>query len=400
MSAAHESAGLLPGPVPEAMALGLLRRILEIPSPSYHEAELAAELARAMRALGLTSHVDETGNVVGEIIRGDGPHVMLLGHLDTIPGLLPVRSLDGALYGRGAVDAKGPLAAMICAAAGATDFRGRLTVIAAVEEETPGSRGAVRVRETWPRPDAVIIGEPSGWSTVVLGYKGKLDLRFRARVPATHPSNPVPKATEVAAQAWQILQELLGPDATHASFDRPGATLVSMSGDTTTATVDLSVRAPIGFDTEDLVHRLRRRLLAGDDGPAPAHDGELLVLNAVAAVRSERRDLVARALSAGIRAVEGLPRFKVKTATSDMNTVAEAWDVPMVAYGPGDSSLDHADDEHILISDYFRGIAVLIHALHELAVPHPPAPGRSPGSAPGTTARDRTDLPDRPGGRR
>ena len=49
-----------------------------------------------------------------------------------------------------------------------------------------------------------------------------------------------------------------------------------------------------------------------------------------------------------------------------MNTVGEVWEVPMAAYGPGDSRLDHADDEHILIDEYLRGIAVLTAALDEL----------------------------------
>ncbi|MFE5212392.1 acetyl-lysine deacetylase, partial [Streptomyces sp. NPDC056600] len=61
------------------------------------------------------------------------------------------------------------------------------------------------------------------------------------------------------------------------------------------------------------------------------------------------------------------PRLKVKTATSDMNTLAEVWDIPMATYGPGDSSLDHADDEHIVLSEYLRGIDVLTSAIEELA---------------------------------
>jgi LysW-gamma-L-lysine carboxypeptidase len=351
------------GPVSETVALGLLHRMLTIPSPSYHESILAQAVVREMRELGFDAYVDETGNAIGQIDRGPGPSVMLLGHLDTVPGNRPVRCIEGALYGRGAVDAKGPLATMICAAAGATDFPGRITVIGVVEEETPGSRGAMAIRNSFTAPDALIVGEPSGWSTVVLGYKGKLDLRFQVRVPAMHPSSPTPKAAERAAEAWTALREALGPDATHATFDRPGPTLVSITGDLTQATLDMCVRTPIGFDTRGLVTHLREKLLPT---PGDGTEGEMIVLNAVAAVRVSQRDPVVRALSAGIRAAEGRPRLKIKTATSDMNTLAEAWSVPMATYGPGDSSLDHTDNEHILLSDYFRGIAVLIHALHEL----------------------------------
>lgn len=345
------------GSVTETYAIGLLRSMLEIPSVSYHERDLAGYLVDTMTDLGFRAHIDGVGNVVGVIERGPGPTVMLLGHLDTVPGVLSVRSLDGRLHGRGAVDAKGPLAAMICAAVGAVDFRGRLVVIGVVEEETPRSRGAMAIRATHQRPDALIIGEPSGWSSVVLGYKGKLDLRYTVRCPATHPSNPVPKASELAVACWTALVELLGPEAGHGVFDQPGATLSQLNADLTTATADLSVRIPPGFDAGALVQALRDRLPAG----------ELQVLNSVAACRVGRADPAVRALAAGIRRLHAQPRLVVKTATSDMNTLAEIWDIPMATYGPGDSSLDHSDDEHIMLSDYQRGIDVLTIAIAELA---------------------------------
>jgi LysW-gamma-L-lysine carboxypeptidase len=363
--------------VTETHAIGLLRGMLEIPSPSCHESALARDLVTRMRELGFTAYIDEVGNVVGEIIHGDGPTVMLLGHMDTIPGQLAVRPVEGRLYGRGAVDAKGPLAAMICAAANAADFPGRIVVIGAVEEETPSSRGATAIRRTHPRPDALIIGEPSGWCNVVLGYKGKLDLRYQVSCPATHPSNPLPKASELAANCWATLCGLLPPGASHASFERPTATLVSIAADMTTARAEMTVRTPPGFDVDCFLAELRGQLLAG----------ELTVVNAVAACRTDRRDPVVRALSAAIRAQQGRPTAKVKSATSDMNTLAEIWDVPMAAYGPGDSTLDHADDEHITLADYLRGIDVLSSALAELAVlGQPPANGigAGAGSAAGT----------------
>ena len=68
-----------------------------------------------------------------------------------------------------------------------------------------------------------------------------------------------------------------------------------------------------------------------------------------------------------IRAEGGRPRFKLKTGTADMNIVGLAWGCPIVAYGPGDSSLDHTPDEHIEIDEYLRGIDVLTRALELLS---------------------------------
>lgn len=345
------------GDVTETYAVGLLRGMLQIYSACYRERALAGFLVKTMADLGFQAHIDAVGNVIGVIERGDGPTLMLLGHLDTVPGKLPVRSSDGKLYGRGAVDAKGPLAAMICAAAGASDFRGRIVVVGVVEEETPGSRGAMVIRATYDRPDALIVGEPSGWSSVVLGYKGRLDLRYTVTCPATHPTSPAPKASELAVACWAALVDLLGPDASHDVFDRPGATLCQLNAGLTSATVHLNVRTPLGFDGDALVRGLRDRLQAGN----------LEVLNSVAAYRVGRSDPVARALVSGIRRLDAQPRLLVKTATSDMNTLAEVWDIPMATYGPGDSKLDHSDTEHIVLSDYLRGIDVLSIAISELA---------------------------------
>ncbi|WP_329454043.1 M20/M25/M40 family metallo-hydrolase [Streptomyces sp. NBC_01497] len=356
ISPSTEPAPALLGTDPDE-AVDMLRSMLDIPSPSGEEHRIARHLTGVMTGLGLCARIDEAGNAIGETPARPGPHIMLLGHMDTVPGAVPVRREGDRLYGRGSVDAKGPLAAMIRAVAAHRDFPGRLTVVGVVEEETPCSRGAVHIGRTLPRPDALVVGEPSGWPGIVIGYKGKLDLAYRVHRPATHPSNPVEKASECAAALWQDVLELLGPDQGHGSFSTPGATLVGMRGDAEDAELDISVRTPTGFDQGAFVAALRER----------ARGGELQVVNGVRAVRTDRRGPVVRALSAGIRSLGGTPRPAVKTATSDMNTLAEAWDIPMATYGPGDSALDHSDNEYALVNEYLRGIAVLTKALSELS---------------------------------
>ena len=84
-----------------------------------------------------------------------------------------------------------------------------------------------------------------------------------------------------------------------------------------------------------------------------------LIRGAVEAYRASKNTKLVRAALAAIRAEDGTPSFVVKTGTSDMNIVAPKWQCPSIAYGPGDSNLDHTPNEHISQLEYQRSIAVL-----------------------------------------
>ena len=369
--------------ISEEYAVDLLRRMVAIPSPSYHEQELAQFLVQELTGLGFAARIDEAGNVIGQIGADDvGPVIMMLGHIDTVPGAIPLRTESGRIYGRGSVDAKGPMAAMICAARRAADAGSRLTVVGAVEEETSLSRGATLIRDLLPAPDALIIGEPSGWSNVVLGYKGRLDLHYEVECEPTHPTNPVPKATELAGRCWADLLELLGPDASHESFNQPGANLLTIEGDMLRAEATFSVRTPPDFDEERLVSELRMR----------TPRGRLSTVSSVAAFRVGRTDPVVKALSASISSHGVRPGAVLKTGTADLNILAEKWQVPAATYGPGDSNLDHSANESADITEYLRGISVLTDALGRLPgllADHSAAPARRQLAAPRRTLTPR-----------
>ena len=156
-----------------------------------------------MRASGYAdAFVDEAGNAVG-IVGGGSREVVLLGHIDTFAGFPPVRVEGRKLYGRGAVDAKGPLCAFACAAqraALADDVR--VVVIGAVEEEAATSRGARHALAQY-RPALCIIGEPSRWDRITLGYKGRLLLDWRWEGGLAHSAADEPSPAERALAYWQ-----------------------------------------------------------------------------------------------------------------------------------------------------------------------------------------------------
>ncbi|MEX1158372.1 MAG: M20/M25/M40 family metallo-hydrolase, partial [Thermomicrobiales bacterium] len=209
----------------------MLAGLVAIPSVSGEEAAAVDYLCLAMRDLGYTTSIDGAGNAVGTIGSGER-EILLLGHIDTVPGDIPVRIEDGVLHGRGAVDAKGPLAAFVAAGARAQLPDGvRLTVIGAVGEETFGSPGATWLRDNYPAPDAVIIGEPSGWDGVVLGYKGSLGLTATVTTGLSHSAGPEATAPELAIRLWTRLQLWLAGqnNGAPAGFESIDATLRSIN---------------------------------------------------------------------------------------------------------------------------------------------------------------------------
>jgi [amino group carrier protein]-lysine/ornithine hydrolase len=337
-------------------AESLLRRMVEIESNSGHEKRLAGFLVEELPSWGFETYVDDVGNAIAR--RGDpsAPMVMLVGHMDTVPGGPPVR-LDGdLLYGRGTVDAKGPLATMICAAASASVDGAQYVVAGVVEEETYG-RGATHLASCF-RPAVGFVGEPNGWAGVGIGYKGRIMVRYNVYRPAVHTASPEEKASEAAVAFWNdVVAYCTSVTTGEKAFDRPIATLNEMTGDIERAALVISVRVPPGFHLpsfESFLHNASR-------------GGELVIDDRTPGVRVDHRGAAVRALCAGIRARGARPTLKLKTGTADLNIVEPVWNVPMAVYGPGDSALDHTDDEHISLTEYGTAIDVLRDALDHLA---------------------------------
>jgi len=350
-------------------AIDLLRAMVRTPSVSGDEAALAALLVGAMRSAGMTAAIDDAGNTVGATAgdplrsQSDRTDIVLLGHMDTVPGVVPVREENGRLYGRGAVDAKGPLAAFVAAAARAEMPEGvRLVVIGAVEEETPTSRGARAVVDRYS-PGACIIGEPSGVDGVTIGYKGRLVVRYSLDRSSAHTAGPAPSAADEAFRWWQAVLEgcrALCP-ADVSPFESLQATIRSFatnhSGLADRVEIVAGFRLPPGLEPASVEEVCIRCAL-----------GAIVeFVGRERAVVADRGSSVVRALNAGIRSFGLRPRLLLKTGTSDMNVVAPAWRCPIAAYGPGDSSLDHTPHEHIEIDAFVRSIRVLTHALPALA---------------------------------
>lgn len=410
----------------QTQAIDLLTKLVSIASPSHQERKASTYLTGWMNAHGLKAYVDEVGNAVG--IKGSGDkEILLLGHIDTFPGEVPIRREGDLLYGRGSVDAKGPLCTFAAAAAQITVPNGwRVTVVGAVEEEAATSRGARHILQqrsggaelqggkvseaqgskvtelqgdkvtkrpdnqeknvspgtsslpnpqspisNLPPPTYCIIGEPSNWDRVTLGYKGRLLMDVVITVPFTHSAGEGRLPAEQAVDLWRQIEKYcdqlnqsreatspftrLDPSLRHiASQDQGSFGCVEMS---------LGFRLPIGISPAELESDLRRYL----DTLPDETTAEATFSGAELAYKGEKSNPLVRAFLATIRAKDGKPRFVVKTGTADMNVVGPHWpDTPIVAYGPGDSSLDHTPNEHLDLNEYNTAVDVLVGVLQKV----------------------------------
>jgi len=360
-------------------AVDLLTKLVSIPSPSEQEAKAANFLTGWMNAHGFSAHIDDAGNAVG--VKGEGPHeILLLGHIDTFPGDVPTRREGDILYGRGTVDAKGPLGAFAAATAQIEIPKAwRVTVVGAVEEESATSKGARHIlaqRHQHP-PVYCLIGEPSSWDRITLGYKGRLLVDVLLRAPFSHSAGEGRLPAEQAVDLWRQIEwqcanlnrerqatgpfTRLDPSLRHITSRDEGAFgVVEMS---------LGFRLPIGITLLELEQRLR-----GVAQTLPDESSlELKFFGGEPAFKGNKSSPLVRAFLKVIRAANGNPRFVVKTGTSDMNVVAPHWpDTPILAYGPGDSSLDHTPDEHVDLNEYLQTIEILTAVLNLLTANNQP----------------------------
>ncbi len=328
-------------------------------SPSGQERCAVEWLVERMKALGYDdAFIDAAGNAVG--VMGRGPkQVILLGHIDTVPGEIKVERDETWLYGRGTVDAKGPLACFTDAVAhiGAVDGW-QFVVIGAVEEERD-SEGA-RFVATQYKPDFAIVGEPNQWDRVALGYKGSAWATLTVKCEQAHSASGRQTASEEAIELWLKLKaytESFNTEKTKA-FDQLLLTLRGIESGSDDfeqwARLSVGVRLPVDVSPEEWYQTLEE--IAGR-GIVQS------VGFAVPAWACEKNTALVRAFLSGIRSQGGEPRFVYKTGTADLNLVAPVWKCPALVYGPGDSALDHTPEEHISLEEYGRAVLVIQEAL-------------------------------------
>jgi len=226
--------------------LRLLQDLISIESHSDtpgREAEIGRFLANWFQQheieAELQSVEDKRANVVARIRGGDGPSLMLNGHMDTVPAgemadAFAPRIYDDVLWGRGACDMKGAIAAMACAMAtiaqeGTTSrLTGDLLFTGTVGEET-GSIGVKALIDAGVTTHYAIVGEPTSLR-VGIAHKGACFIRISLTGRGAHGSCPDEgvNAVSYTSQVIQALETDLRSELSRRSHPLLGTSTVSV----------------------------------------------------------------------------------------------------------------------------------------------------------------------------
>ncbi len=358
--------------------VALLQELVRIPSPNPpgDTRDIAGYVAAWLREAGAAARVvspqakPQAASVVATVGQGQ-PVIMLHAHIDTVPvapdeahhwSVDPYAAVikDGRLYGKGSVDDKAPLAAMMMALRHAVEraeaMRGTLLLVAAAEEEVGGQLGTRWLAEDGllPASDFIVVGEQTH-NRVAAAHKGVVRAVVRATGRAAHATNPDRGVNAITAMARAVL----ALDAYHhrlASRRHPlvgvptcnvgviqGGSMANVVPDACVAHLDR--RMIPGEEPAEVQAELTELIGSLDVAPAEISIGDFLVSNwfestLVSPLSRAFLDCVRAALKAEPGPVGYLPGSDAKHLTG----LARG---EVVIFGPGSYEVAHAYDEYV-----------------------------------------------------
>ncbi|MBI4627657.1 MAG: M20 family metallopeptidase [Candidatus Rokubacteria bacterium] len=387
--------------IDDSELIELTRALVRIPSvvrpgdSTGNEREVARHVERWFAAQGLEHEVQDVApgrpNVVAWLgDKGRGRSLLLEGHTDVVTEGDPrewthppfgADLQDGRIYGRGAADMKGGLAAAMIALAAlkrsGASFAGRLAVGALVDEEAD-MLGAQHFCTTaiGREVDAAIICEPEQ-NEVCLEQRGVVWARVTARGRMAHGAMPEAGVNPITA-AGVLLGEV---PALERRLRRLCARSRYLRPATVTPTV---VQAPLeGIGQPNVIPSGARltldvRLTPGPDGAAVAREldaacsrararcpGAAITWEAVndfrLATRVERREPLVRAVTQAVRRVTGeAPRFGGVPGSTDGTILRMTLGIPIVTLGPGNRQIPHQADEHVEVAELVEAARIYV----------------------------------------
>lgn len=337
-------------------AIDLLATLVGTPSVSGEEARLADLLSARLTSDGFA--VQRTGNSIWFTLgRGEGPHLLLVSHIDTVPPCegwsgnpFQLRREGEKLIGLGANDAKGCVAAMIMAARD-LDPEGAVT-FGFVEQEECGGAGIRALKEKLPPIDAAIVGEPTSLE-VCTSQRGMLILRCTAHGTSAHAAH-AELGENAIHKAARDIERLAAMDCAPQVTQISGGIARNQVPDRCEFFVD--IRTTPDFDHDELAAAIDAEL----ESEVQVHSARYL------SVATDESEPIARAALQAAKREHGVS----SVTTSDW---AFLKGIPAVKIGPGDTNRSHRPNEYLLVRELEAGAAFYrraVQAYFELVKAH------------------------------
>jgi len=362
-------------------AVSLTRDLIRCPSVTPADAGALDVVERTLKAVGFATHrlvftepgTPDVDNLFATIGSG-APHLVFAGHTDVVPtgdlarwrcDPFEPEIADGVLYGRGASDMKGAIAAFMAATLAYIERhgapKGTLSFLITGDEEGPSINGTVKMldwaRERGVKFDHAIVGEPTNvdalGDTIKIGRRGSLNGRIRVIGKQGHvayphrAANPVPVVARIVAalSAYEF-------DRGTAHFDRTNLEVSSIDvGNPAVNVIPAEARAQfnVRFNDAWTLETLRDRIgeVVKEAAGGAKVELEFLPSNAVSFLTQpgEFTSLVANA----VKEITGLtPELSTSGGTSDARFITR--DCPVVEFGLTNETI-HAVDENARVAD-------------------------------------------------
>lgn len=363
--------------------LELLQALLQRPSVNGDERRVTEYLAEFLANHGIASELIELSpgraGLVAEIGPQNRPVVALAAHADTVavgeadnwqypPFAATVA--NKRIYGRGAADMKGGLAAMVCAVVSLHEQESSLPVrvrlIVSTDEEV-GGRGAAQLVATGHLKDvvAVVIGEATS-GEVQYAHNGSFDYQVTSRGKLAHSSQPslginavmnlvkfINQEPTVFANA--PVSEVLGPVIHSVTVFHGGEQLNSIPDQ---AYLQGNVRTIPEFDNEQTKAGFER--LIAQLNQQPGVNLSLSVVADFAPVVTAPTNPLVQQMQQAVASVTGVqPPLAISNGATDASRyVIGNPALEVVIYGPGDEAQSHQVDESLSLDEYYQAIEI------------------------------------------
>lgn len=363
-------------------AKDFLKKCIEIYSPSGQEREYAEFLAGFLKEHEFIIRFDKVGNLIAE--KGAGkPVLLLISHMDTIPGELPVIEKNGKIFGRGAVDCKASLAAMVYSIS-KYDFRnknaGKIIFCGIIREESD-LIGIDTFLKSGIKPDCAIFGEPTKVNQICIGYKGRLCVGFKILTETGHVANSWQyiNAIDVALDIWNMikgvcwqLNEIYSKDKEVGKYyDKIIPNLTMISGGHLTncvpseCIIQVDIRFPPYIHSEEILKEMRNSILnfkhVYQEQTKKEFQIQENITSLIEGFEAKGNELVIGALRWAIfNTIRKKAILIKKTGTTFINSIGVHYKIPSITYGPGNPKLEHTDEEFIEIEEYVKSIEIYL----------------------------------------